>query len=97
VSRPVLELDRVSRVHGTGPTAMHALREVSLSVSAGELVAVMGPSGSGNSTLLAQAGGLDAPSGGPGAGDRRCGSPGRRSERPGSPRGSRAGLAAGGS
>ena len=40
VSGAVLELDGVSRVHGTGPTAVHALREVSLSVSAGELVAV---------------------------------------------------------
>ena len=60
----VLELDGVSRVHGSGPTAVHALHAVSLTVAAGELVAVMGPSGSGKSTLLTLAGGLDAPTSG---------------------------------
>ena len=62
--RPVLELRDVRRVHGQGPTAVHALRGVSLSVEPGALVAVMGPSGSGKSTLLALAGGLDTPTGG---------------------------------
>lgn len=55
----VLDLDEVTRIHGTGPTAVTALRRVSLGVEAGELVAVMGPSGSGKSTLLHLAGGLD--------------------------------------
>jgi putative ABC transport system ATP-binding protein len=57
----VLELRDVHRVHGSGETAVHALRGVTLVVGAGELVAVMGPSGSGKSTLLNLAGGLDRP------------------------------------
>ena len=60
----VLELQDVTRVHGQGEAAVHALQGVSLTVVAGELVAVMGPSGSGKSTLLTLAGGLDSPTSG---------------------------------
>jgi putative ABC transport system ATP-binding protein len=55
-----LELRHVSKVYGSGPTEVHALREINLSVERGELVAVMGPSGSGKSTLLTIAGSLEA-------------------------------------
>jgi putative ABC transport system ATP-binding protein len=60
----ILDIRNLTRQHGTGDQAVHALRGVDLSVAAGELVAVMGPSGSGKSTLLTCAGGLDQPTSG---------------------------------
>jgi putative ABC transport system ATP-binding protein len=59
-----LELRQVSKIYGSGPTEVHALRGVDLAVERGELVAIMGPSGSGKSTLLTIAGSLEEPTGG---------------------------------
>src|SRR4051795_10348045 len=51
----------VSRRFGTGETAVHALRDVSVELERGRFTAVMGPSGSGKSTLLHVLAGLDRP------------------------------------
>ncbi len=61
---PVLTLHAVQRVYGQGGTTVTALAGIHLTVTEGELVALMGPSGSGKSTLLHIAGGLDRPDAG---------------------------------
>ena len=60
----VVHLDTVSRDYRMGEEDVHAVRGVSLEVTAGEYVAIVGPSGCGKSTLLHLIGVVDQPTGG---------------------------------
>ncbi|MEG3634226.1 ABC transporter ATP-binding protein [Micromonospora palythoicola] len=61
---PAIEAFDVSRTYELDGVSVPALRGVSLTVGAGDYVALIGPSGSGKSTLMHLLGGLDRPSGG---------------------------------
>jgi putative ABC transport system ATP-binding protein len=59
---PVIDLRGITKTYGEGPTAVHAVAGVDLSVERGDYVAIMGASGSGKSTLMNIIGCLDVPS-----------------------------------
>jgi len=61
---PVFTARGLAKVYGSGPTAVHALRDVDLDIWPREFIVLLGPSGSGKSTLLNILGGLDAPTSG---------------------------------
>ena len=56
-----VEASGLTKVYGSGNTEVQALRGVDLSLSRGEVIALLGPSGAGKSTLLAIIGLVNAP------------------------------------
>jgi putative ABC transport system ATP-binding protein len=61
---PLVVLKGVSKIYGSGSSAVRALDGVDLSIKEGEFVAIMGPSGSGKSTAMNIIGCLDTPTAG---------------------------------
>jgi putative ABC transport system ATP-binding protein len=64
MSPPVLEALGVNKILGSGPSQVHALKDVTLTLRGGELTMLMGPSGSGKTTLLSVLGLMLAPTAG---------------------------------
>ena len=60
----ILTVEHLTRVYGTGDTAVTALDDVSFSVDAGSFINIIGSSGSGKSTLMHLMGGVDRPTSG---------------------------------
>lgn len=75
----LLEMQGVARTYRQGSRALEVLRSIDLTLNAGEMVALIGPSGTGKSTLLHLAGLLERPDGGRIAmGGQDCGQLGDR-------------------
>jgi putative ABC transport system ATP-binding protein len=64
MAEPVIETQGLGKDYVLGAHVLHALRDVSVTIDAGEMVAIMGPSGSGKSTFMNILGCLDTPSAG---------------------------------
>lgn len=61
---PVIHCSEITRTYNEGPTELTVFADISLTVEAGETVAIVGSSGAGKTTLLNLLGGLDKPSSG---------------------------------
>lgn len=61
---PLIQLQAVEKIYGSGPAEVRAVDNVDMEVADGEFVAIMGPSGSGKSTVMNMLGCLDTPTSG---------------------------------
>lgn len=59
MSKSIIELNRADLTLGDGASSVHVLKQMSLTINAGESVGIVGPSGSGKSTLLMVLAGLE--------------------------------------
>ena len=85
MTEPIIEAANVSKIFGSGPARVQALKDVNLTLNGGKLTVLMGPSGSGKTTLLSILGCMLAPTERDGADLRhlrRRGAPGRAREDP---------------
>ena len=64
MSAPILQACALSKLYGSGHTAVHAVDDVSLELQRGEFVLISGPSGAGKTTLLSMLGALLKPTSG---------------------------------
>ena len=64
MTSPIIQLDDVTKIYSTGDNEVRALRGVRLTVQRGEMIAIMGTSGSGKSTMMNILGCLDVPTAG---------------------------------
>ncbi|NJN88356.1 MAG: ABC transporter ATP-binding protein [Leptolyngbyaceae cyanobacterium SL_7_1] len=64
MTQPIIRLEDISKIYGSGNTEVRALLDVNLVVEPGEYCAIMGPSGSGKSTAMNVIGCLDRPTSG---------------------------------
>ena len=60
----ILKVENLTKSYGKGEAKVDAIKNINLSINKGEFVAIVGPSGSGNSTLLHLLGGVDKPTSG---------------------------------
>lgn len=64
ITKPVFQVENLTKVYRTGDVEVRALNGVDMNLYEGEMAVLLGPSGSGKSTLLNIIGGLDEPTSG---------------------------------